>query len=61
MAKTAPYFPFYVDDWLDSDEVFDMGLECEGAYCRLLAIMWIDLQLPTHKASEMEKDSTRSR
>lgn len=40
MAASAPYFPFYVDDWLESDEIFEMGLECEGAYCRLLACMW---------------------
>jgi uncharacterized protein YdaU (DUF1376 family) len=40
MAKSAPYFPFYPDDWLDDESIFDMGLECEGAYIRLLAAMW---------------------
>ena len=40
MAKTAPYFPFYVDDWLDSDDVFEMSLEERGAYITLLAAMW---------------------
>jgi uncharacterized protein YdaU (DUF1376 family) len=40
MAKAAPYFPFYPDDWLDDEYIFDMGLECEGAYIRLLSAMW---------------------
>ena len=40
MKNKAPYFPFYVDDWLDNDDVFSMGLECEGAYIRLLAALW---------------------
>lgn len=40
MAKGAPYFPFYVDAWLDDESIFDMGLECEGAYVRILAAMW---------------------
>jgi len=40
MSKSAPYFPFYADDWLDNENIFDMGLECEGAYIRLLAAMW---------------------
>lgn len=40
MSRTAPYFPFYPDDWLDDENIFDMGLECEGAYIRLLAAMW---------------------
>jgi len=40
MAKTAPFFPFYVDDWLEDEAIFDIGLECEGAYIRLLAAMW---------------------
>jgi len=38
--KKAPYFQFYPNDWLDSERIFDMGLECEGAYIRLLAAMW---------------------
>lgn len=40
MARKAPYFPFYVDAWLDDEAIFDMGLECEGAYVRILAAMW---------------------
>ena len=40
MAKSAPFFPFYVDDWLEDEAIFDMGLECEGAYIRLLSAMW---------------------
>jgi uncharacterized protein YdaU (DUF1376 family) len=40
MSKSAPYFPFYVDDWLDDENIFNMGLECEGAYIRLLSAMW---------------------
>ncbi len=34
------YFKFYPDDWLDSDSIFEMTLEEEGAYIRLLAAMW---------------------
>ncbi|PHS71960.1 MAG: hypothetical protein COB22_05955 [Cycloclasticus sp.] len=40
MSKKAPYFLFYPTDWLDSERIFDMGLECEGAYIRLLSAMW---------------------
>jgi len=40
VSNPAPFFPFYVDDWLDNDQIFDMSLECEGAYIRLLAAMW---------------------
>ena len=40
MGRSAPYFPFYADDWLDDQNIFDMGLECEGAYIRLLSAMW---------------------
>ncbi|MCP5015156.1 MAG: YdaU family protein [Ketobacter sp.] len=40
MANTPPFFPFYVNDWLDDESIFDMGMECEGAYIRLLAVMW---------------------
>jgi len=40
MANSAPYFPFYADDWLDDERIFDMSLECEGAYIRILAAMW---------------------
>lgn len=38
--NSAPWFPFYVADWLDSETVFGMTLEEEGAYIRLLALMW---------------------
>jgi len=40
MSKSAPYFPFYPEDWLNSQQVFYMDLESEGAYIRLLAAMW---------------------
>jgi uncharacterized protein YdaU (DUF1376 family) len=39
--KRAPFFPFYPQDWLDDTRIFDMGLEAEGAYIRLLALMWV--------------------
>ena len=40
MAKSIPYFPFYAQDWLENEVIFDMSLEEEGAYIRLLASMW---------------------
>ena len=40
MSKHPPYFPFYPDDWLESDAVCDMGYECNGVYLKLLCLMW---------------------
>ncbi len=34
------YFKFYPSDWLESDSIFMMTLEQDGAYIRLLAAMW---------------------
>jgi uncharacterized protein YdaU (DUF1376 family) len=35
-----PAFPFYVNDWLGSGEVGAMLPEQEGAYIRLMAVLW---------------------
>jgi len=51
MSKTAPYFPFYPDDWLNDECIFSIGLECEGAYIRLLSAMW------KHKGSVPDKSN----
>ena len=40
MKMSAPYFKFFPNDWLDSETVFLMTLEEEGAYIRTLALMW---------------------
>lgn len=38
-----PYFPFYPEDWLqDSRVTMGMDLAAEGAYHRLLCLMWTD-------------------
>lgn len=38
-----PYFPFYPEDWLqDSRVTMGMELAAEGAYHRLLCLMWTD-------------------
>lgn len=36
----APYFPFYVRDWLGSAKVAAMTYEQQGIYLRLLCLMW---------------------
>jgi uncharacterized protein YdaU (DUF1376 family) len=36
----ARWFKFYTSDWLNSRDVFNLTLEQEGAYIRVLALMW---------------------
>lgn len=35
-----PYFPFYVDDYLNDPAVLSMDADAEGCYCRLLFRSW---------------------
>lgn len=43
MAKPLPWFPFYPEKWLSSDDVALMSIAEEGAYHRLLCIAWMQL------------------
>jgi uncharacterized protein YdaU (DUF1376 family) len=36
-----PWFPFYVMDWLSSENIGDLTLEQEAVYLRLLGHQWI--------------------
>ncbi len=39
--STAPYFPFYPQDWLSDPKVALLSLEAQGAYFTLLCQMWV--------------------
>lgn len=39
-ATETPYFAFYPSDWLSDPNVQQLSLQEEGAYIRLLSLMW---------------------
>ncbi len=49
MPNPVPYMPFWVADWLASQDVAGMSLAAQGAYLRLLAFQWQDGSLANDK------------
>lgn len=47
MADRFPWFPFYVDDWLNDERVRMMSFEERGAYLELLCFQWREGSIPS--------------